>query len=150
MTATDITTSRGPALEVDRVVENHRDGTGTHQVQITLSAVEHRQLVGDIARRLFALRVRGEGIHHLLLAAGRPGNDAARADALTDLMRVLAMPRPGVVLEVDDAEAFHVAVEEALAEPVTCHCGLLVESRDPLITECGACADARPLRVVGL
>lgn len=146
MTATDIT--RTPALEVDRIVENHQDGTGTHQVQFTFSKVEHRQLVGDIARRILALRVRGEGIHHLLLAAGRPGNDTDRADALSDLMRVLAMPAPAVVLEVEEAEAVAVQLEEALAEPATCHCGLLVDVREG--SECGRCADSRPLRVVGL
>ena len=145
--------TRPAPLTVDRVIENHRDGSSTHQVQITLSDAEHRQLVGDIARRIYQLSVRGQasGVRHLLLGAGRPERDLHQSDALTRLMRVLSMPAPSVLLDAagDEAAAFATAVEAALEEPASCHCGLAIEDPNPLVTDCGACADARPLRVIG-
>lgn len=140
-------------LTIERVVENHRDGTSTHGVAFTLTPVEHRQVVGDIARRIYTLSVNGRaaGVRHLILAAGRPQGDLDRQDALTDLMRALGMPAPSWVVDVTngDAAALYAQLDEAMIEPASCSCGNAVESTDPRVTDCGACADARPLRVGG-
>jgi hypothetical protein len=69
---------------VTPIVDGDHDIT-THTVQVGLSDVAWRQLVGDIARAVFATRMHSP-LYPLLLAAGQPTNDLDRVDALTKLV----------------------------------------------------------------
>ncbi|MGG5257496.1 hypothetical protein [Phycicoccus avicenniae] len=137
-----------PQLEVDRIVENTDDGH-THHVQITLSPVQYRMLVGDIARRIHAIRgANSVAIWALIHRAGEPRSSVLREDALSDLLQILNLPAPSVLIEAgEEFEELMAALEEAGAEPALCGCGAAVER--PGFTECGVCDERHDTRRAG-
>lgn len=140
-----------PALfDVVPVVEQERDGV-RHEVQLTFTEVQWRQLVGDFARRLHTIRgANTVAIWALLHRAGEPRSSMAREDALSDLVRILAgqthrgsahcLP-PSWDLTPEDAGVLALALSEAADEPVVCACGNVVQQPTQNTETCGACFD---------
>lgn len=132
-------------------IEQERDGTVTHVVEVRLSDVAWRMLVGDIARRLHAIRgANTVAIWALLHRAGEPRGSIGREDALTDLVALLGGPTfrgsphglpPTFELTIDQADSLIFALAEATEEPVVCACGNVVQQPTQLTTTCGPCVD---------
>lgn len=143
----DTSTNAFP-LVVDRVVENHFDGSHTHEVTLTLSAVQWRQLVGDIARRIQQLRQQGQPITSKLAAAGVMPSSAEQQDALSEVLALLAMPRPSVTLDpgAHTYDRFLGDLAWASAEVTVCSCGRAAR----LGTECDVCYARHDRRLGGV
>lgn len=123
-----------PTFTVDAIVEEDKHGAVTHDVQVTLSAVQWRMLLGDIARAFHRARTSGQPVTAKLVAAGHPDNDLARMDALTDLQRLLGMAPPAWLVAPEEAGTLALALADAAEERPECECGhLLPEGR----TTCG-------------
>lgn len=138
-------------LDVVPVVEQEANGDITHQVQLTLTDVQWRMLVGDIARRLHDIRgANTVAIWALLHRAGEPRSSIEREDALTDLVKILSgttfrgsahsLP-PQWDLSPEDAGALALALAEASEDPVECGCGNVVQQPTQLTNTCGVCVD---------
>lgn len=131
-----------PTFVVDQVADNDDNDVGTHAVRVTLTPVQWRQVVGDIARAVYRGR-QHTPLYPLLLAAGRPTNDVDRVDALTRLVQRLGMDAPSWELTPERAAALVVELDEAAQEPASCEsCGRFIEQPSELtvLTGCGRCA----------
>ena len=143
-----------PPIEVDRIIENHPDGTHTHTIQLTPSPVQHRQALADLAAA-FRHTYLGTGNTDplpILLDAGNTRDPLTRQDALTKLIALLHSEPHAITIDADsdDATRLAAAIELARTPPATCACGRAVEDTTPTVTDCGACGDARPLRLIGV
>ena len=145
---TDATPAPWPpaTFTVTPIVDGDHDIT-THTVQIALTDVAWRQLVGDIARAIYDRRTHA-GIYALILAAGRPVNDQDRADALTKLVaRLNGRVAPGSNytlppmwdLAPESAMAFGSELAEAAEDPAVCRCGNVIAKPSELTTTCDQC-----------
>jgi hypothetical protein len=132
-----------PAFDVTRIVEED-----LHQVELSLTDAQWRELVGDIAARVLTLRGQGRPVLTKLLAAGvRPGS-MAQQDALTELVGMLkgsthrgsahALP-PSWALTPEDATRLGCELWDAAEEPVVCGCGARVQQPTELTNTCGSC-----------
>lgn len=111
---------------VDGIVDQERDGTINHVVQVQLTPVQWRMLIGDIARATQRARERGLPVTAQWAAAGVPSNDLARQDALTELLAILGMPSPAWLITPEEAQAVASELDEGAAEPPTYACGCVV------------------------
>lgn len=128
-------------LEVTQVAYDE-----THEVVVTLSPVQHRQLLGDFARAVAATRSAGASNFALLLQAGRPGNDLRRMDALTRLVDRLGLQPCSWTLTLEQAEALSADLDEAAEEPPSCDCGRFIPKPSDLTTPDG-CEQCAPRRI---
>ena len=122
----------------------------THQVQVTLTDVQWRMLVADIAARVLTLRADSRPVFSKLLAAGTRPAGLVQQRALDELLVMLAGPThrgsahhlpPVWSLTPDDAAVLALALTEAAEDPVECACGSVVQQPTALTNTCGACAD---------
>jgi hypothetical protein len=136
-------------LNVTPIVEQHRDGVH-HEVQLELTDVQWRQLVGDIAARILTLRGQGRPILSKLMAAGVRPTGIAQQRALDELLELLHGPTHKFsahhlppVWDLTPEDAGHLALQlaEASEEPVPCECGDVVQQPTQLTTTCGSCVD---------
>ena len=81
----------GP-LRAHALIENTRNGDVTHDVQVELTDVAWRTLVGDFAARVRWLHEGGAAIFTTLLEAGKRPGGTSQQDALTLLVTQLAGP----------------------------------------------------------
>jgi hypothetical protein len=145
------TTSEAPALlDVVAVIEEETNGDIRHDVQLTLTDVQWRMLVGDIAARILHLRANGRPVLGKLLAAGSRPCGIVQQNALTDLVTMLSgVTYPGSAhtlppqwdLAPEDAGHLVQMLTEALEEPVVCACGAVVHQPSQLTGTCGGCVD---------
>lgn len=136
-------------FDVVPIIEDERDGL-RHEVRLTLTDVQWRQLVGDIAARVLTLRGQGRPVLTKLLAAGHRPSGTVQQDALTELVQMLAGPThrgsahtlpPMWDLSPEDAGALVLALSEASDDPVFCPCGAVVQQPTQLTNTCGGCVD---------
>lgn len=140
-----------PAVfDATAVVEQDNHGSITHEVQVTLTDVQWRMLVADIAARILYLRSHRRPILGTLMAAGVRPNGVGQQRALDELLAMLTGPThlgsahslpPTFTLTPEDAGAFALALAEASDDPVECACGNVVHQPSGLSTTCGFCAD---------
>ena len=137
-------------LDVVRVIEQHADGTVTHEAHITLTDTAWRQLVGDVAARFVHLRANGHPVLRRMLAAGHRPACLTQQDALTDLVTMLTGPThrgsahtlpPLWEVTPDEATELAHALDDAAQEPAVCGCGSVVHQPSDLTTTCGQCVD---------
>lgn len=139
-----------PAVfDVCPVIDGDHDIT-THAVRVQLTDIAWRELVGDIARAVYAAREHTP-LYPLMLAAGRPTNDLDRVDALTKLVGRLnsaanPLPHPfppmwDLTPEFADAMAMH--MNDAADAPKVCACGNVVRQPTQLTTACEFCDERK-------
>jgi hypothetical protein len=138
---TDVTT-----FEVDQIAENAPTGEGLHRVQVRLSTVAWRQLLGDIARAAMKARAARRPIWAAFLGAGATDvRGLERLDAITRLRVILGMEDPSWDLSPEEATALGNALLEAAEEPESCDCGRFIERPSSLTTGSGCQVCAAPV-----
>ena len=137
-------------FDVVKVVEQDADWAIHHNVQVTLTDVQWRMLVGDIAARVLTLMSDGHPVIAKLMAAGVRPCDTHQQDALTDLVQLLAGPThrgsthtlpPLWDLTPEDADHLAMRLGEAALDPIECPCGAVVQQPTRLTGTCGGCVD---------
>lgn len=116
-------TEHARTFHVDGIVDQERDGTVNHVVQVSLTPVQWRMLVGDFARAVQRARERMLPVTSQMAAAGVASNDLDRQDALTELMAILGMPAPAWLLSPEEALVVALQLDDGAAEPPTHPCG---------------------------
>ena len=97
MTTTDTTP---PTFDVTPVIEQDRDGTVHHDVQVTLSDVAWRMLVGDVAARMVTLRSHSRPLWTRVIVAGHRPTSLTQQAGLDELVGELDDPGPGQQVHV--------------------------------------------------